>query len=359
MRIQCPASVTMQVRYPELEPSPAALEGEQAHLVASDLLDGREHVAPYVTEQMRRGAELYASYVRRHVPVGGHIEQRIEIPRVHALCFGTPDFYYVGTNRDGRPWVFLADYKFGFGVVEAFENQQIVEYTAGILDKHGLSDLNTDVHAAIIQPRAHHRDGPIREWKFRASAIRALVNIGSNAAHEALGPSPRAQTGPECVYCSARHACPTLQRVAGRAADLAGAATPVDLTPEQMGTELALLRAASDRLTARVDGLTEQLQWHLKQGRAVPGWALERGAGRERWARGDAAAIALGAALGFDLARPPEAITPLQARERGMPIEHIPGLVERQAGGAKLVPDDGTAARQVFGQVATDAGGAA
>jgi hypothetical protein len=89
----------------------------------------------------------------------------------------------------------------------------------------------------------------------------------------------------------------------------------------------------------------------MGQGRTVPGWALERGAGRQKWARGDAAVIALGQAMGFGLAQPAKALTPAQARQLGFPVDQIAGIVTRTPGEAKLVPATGSAADRIFGTI--------
>lgn len=348
-RIQCPASVRLQEQYPGPDDSPAAVEGHQAHLVASELLHGRVHEALYVTDEMRRGAELYVQYVRRLVPQGGVIEQRLAIPRVHEQAFGTPDFWAQRMGNDGRLTIIVVDYKFGFGLVEVFENPQLVDYVSGVLSLTAASDLEVDVIVAVVQPRAAHPDGPVREWRFRASAIRALVNISSSAAHAALGANPAARTGPECLHCTARQACTTLQRAAYRAADLSGTAASFDLTPAQAGAELTVLTAAGRAIEARRAAIEAQTAWHMQHGQSVPGWMLTRNPGRERWTRGDDAVIALAALLGFDLAKPAEAITPKQAAAKGFPVEHVRELVTSTSGAVAVVPDDGSAARRAFG----------
>lgn len=361
-RIQCPGSTLLEAAYPETETTPEAAEGEAAHWAAAEMLSGRlvdiGQVAPngvVLTQEMVEGADLYYDDVVAELkpygatPQQGAIEQRVAIPRVHPQSFGTPD--YAVWLRLGSLLVY--DYKFGHRFVEVYENPQLIEYVAGLLHgitQKGYSDTLIDVTVKIVQPRAYHRSGPIRAWSFKASDIRAHINIASTAAHEALGPEPRQRAGPECRDCRARHACVTLQRAAMRELDEAGREQPLDLPPAALGLELKMLREGIRRLEARVSGLEEQALAQIKRGASIPGWRVEHGAGRQRWAKTPAEVLAVGRMFGVDLARPVEPITPLQAVKAGLPPEMLTALAETPRGGVELVADDGSKARAVFGR---------
>lgn len=363
-RIQCSGSTLLEAAYPETETTPEAAEGEAAHWAAAEMLSGRlvdiGQIAPngvVLTQEMVEGADLYYDDVEAELkpygatPQQGAIEQRVAIPRVHPQAFGTPD--YAVWLRLGSLLVY--DYKFGHRFVEVYENPQLIEYVAGLLDglvKQGYDDRNIDVTVKIVQPRAYHRSGPIRAWSFKASDIRAHINIASTAAHEALGPDPRQRVGPECCDCRARHACVTLQRAAMRDLDEAGREQPLDLPPAALGLELKMLREGIRRLEARASGLEEQALAQIKRGASVPGWTVEHGAGRQRWAKPAAEVLAVGQMFGVDLARPVEPITPLQAVKAGLPPEMLAAMAETPRGGAALVADDGSKARAIFGRVA-------
>lgn len=358
-RIQCPGSTLLEAAYPETETTPEAAEGEAAHWAAAEMLSGRlvdiGQIAPngvVLTQEMVEGADLYyddvVATLRPHGLAShqGRVEQRIDIPRVHPQSFGTPD-YAVWLRPDSLA---VWDYKFGHRYVEVYENAQLIEYVAGLLPR-GVDDRAVDVTVKIVQPRAYHRNSPIRSWSFKASDIRAHINIAETAAHEALGPEPRQRVGPECRDCRARHACVTLQRAAMRELDEAGREQPLELPPAALGLELAMLRDGIRRLEARASGLEEQALAQIKRGASIPGWRVEHGAGRQRWAKPAAEVLAIGTMLGVDLARPVEPITPHQAVKAGLPAEMLTALAETPRGGATLVRDTGSAARAVFGRV--------
>lgn len=361
-RIQCPGSTMLEVAYPETETTPEAAEGEAAHWAASEMLAGRlvdvGQIAPngvVLTQEMVEGADLYYDDVVSTLkpygiaPHQGQIERQIAIPRVHPQSFGTPD--YAVWPRFGSLLVY--DYKFGHRFVEVYENWQLIEYVAGLLHgilQQGYDDRNIDVTVKIVQPRAYHRSGPIRAWSFKASDIRAHINIASTAAHEALGHEPKQRVGPECRDCRARHACVTLQRATMRDLDEAGREQPLDLPPAALGLELKMLREGIRRLEARASGLEEQALAQIKRGVSIPGWAVEHGTGRQRWTKTPAEVLAVGQMFGIDLSQPVEPITPRQAVKAGLPAEMLTAMADTPRGGATLVADDGSKARAIFGR---------
>lgn len=356
-------STTAEARYPDTDRQDAA-DGEAAHWGLAETLHGRViaegQIAPngvILTEEMIEAAGImYDDITRELAPYGmtpahGLIEQQLPIPAIHAQSFGTPD-YRVWLPTHGTPTLLLYDFKYGHRFVPAYENWQCVEYVSGVLHEaevDGLQDQSIRVRVKIVQPRAFHRDGPVREWSFMASDIRAMVNIASAAAHEALGPNPVARTGPECRDCKARHACPTFQRAGYNAVDESSREQPFDLPPEALATELRIVSAALERLKARHDGLQQQALAMHRDGRKLPGWVLQFGAGRKRWTKPAPAIIAIGQMAGINLAKPASPITPTQAEAKGFPFEAFAGLVETPTGAATLVPDDGTRAARVFG----------
>lgn len=366
--VECSGSPMLEAMYPELEESEDARNGTASHEAAAPriLAGARANLglneAPragaaasngvILTDEMIEAAELYTANVvetmhatRCYAP---RVEQRVAIGRIHEVMFGTPDCALY--HREGLT-LYIWDYKFGFEIVEAFENWQGIAYAAGLLDElgvNGIDDQYITVVIRIVQPRAPHREGPIREWRVKASDLRPYFNRLADAAVEAMSANPKTRAGLHCKYCRARHACETLQREALAAAAYVGGVTPFDLTPHATGLELRLLRRAETLIKARKSGLEEQAAAMIKRGDVVPFSALIQGKGRERWAVPPAEVFALGDMFSVGLRKEPEPITPKQAREAGVPAELVDAYAETPRTGLKLVEDDGRRARQIF-----------
>lgn len=364
--VRCALAPALEAAYPETEASPASLEGAAAHWVNEMLLRGcpasLDMQAPNgvgVTREMLEGAELVRDdiadtlgpdWAQRLV-----IEQRVNIPRVHPTHnWGTPDYRAWSRMNNGRLCLHVWDYKYGQGIVEAFENWQLIDYAAGILDEAGaVDDRELVVDLVVIQPRAFHRNGPVRRWRVLASDLRGYINNLSNAAAEATSGLPRATPTPEgCKHCLGRHACEALQREAYSAAGVARHYGALELSPHALGLELRTLKQAQELLAARVTGIEAQVVASIKRGVGVPFWAMESVPGRLAWNKPAAEVFALGDMLGLDLRKEAEPITPTQAKAaakpKGLPGELFDAYASRPVGAAKLVVDDGTRARLIF-----------
>ena len=367
--VRCALSASLEAAYPETEASPSSLEGTAAHWVVQMRLQGTpvalDMQAPNgvaVTQEMLEAAELVRDDILATLGPDWAkylvIEQRVQIPRVHPTHnWGTPDYRAWSRLNNGRLCLHVWDFKFGHGIVEAFENWQLIDYTAGLLDEagiDGLQDQETVVDMVVIQPRAFHRDGPVRRWRVVASDLRPHINRLSNAAGVALAPNPPATPTPEgCENCLGRHACEALQRAAYHAADKGGQYGALDLSPHALGLELRALKRAQALLEARVSGIEAQAVASIKAGQLVPFWAMESVPGRLAWTKPAPEIFALGEMLGLKLQKDPEPITPTQAKAAAKAAKIDGALFDayavRPAGAAKLVADDGTKARLTFG----------
>lgn len=354
-RVACPGSRALEARFPA-DDSPEAREGTAAHWVASYMLIGiyqGEAYAPNgeeVTGEMIEGAKLYTETILPVVrapankPIAYQVEQRVDISTIHPDCWGTPDAWYYA---DGE--LHIWDYKYGHGFVEVFENWQLIEYAAGILEHLRTSVFNANcvsVTFCIIQPRSFHRDGFVRQWKIGVDRLQTYFDVlrrkESLAAQEIAPCTP----SPECTYCLARSACTALQRSALCAVDLSSGNAPHILNSHQTGNELRVLLHAAALLDARITGLTEQASAMIKRGELVPHFALEQSYGRQKWDSDAATIFALGDLYGIDLRKPQEPITPKQAIKLGLDETLVEGFTETPPGAVKLVPHN---AKKIFG----------
>lgn len=341
--VVCPGSVSLSQRYPEIEEGEAAAEGTASHWAGSEQLLGLAvhlgSVAPngiVLTQEMLDGAQLWYDVVGGPNPEL-QVEQRVAMPRIHAAAFGTPDTWrWFPADGILRVW----DYKYGFGIVEAPENWQCIQYTCGILDLLGIDGRNDQVvwvEIIIIQPRAPHPDGRVRTWRVRASDLRAMFNKLAAAADEAMGSAPRTVSGTHCLHCPAAAHCETLKRSAYAAGDYLGDTTTFELDAAASAYELQLLEHLEALVSARLKARTADIESRLKRGQSVTGFALEPSYGRRTW-RDHEEVILMGDLLGVELRKPAEAITPNQAKKI-IDKDVIDAYAHTPTTGTKLVRD--------------------
>jgi hypothetical protein len=346
--LKCAAAPSMWQRYPEPEDSLEAMEGTAAHWAFEELFAGRQIdiglVAPngiVLTDEMCDGAQLFYDTVMTacgtNYPGDIIVEETISIPSIHADNWGTPDAYYL---QNSTLTIQLFDFKFGHDYVEEYENWQLIDYAAGLLDKYhvdGEADQWTTLELYIVQPRCYGHD-PVRRLTVRASELRGHINklrMAADAAHE---PNPAATVNPKCKHCSGRHACQPYQRSALEAADLSMRSAPLDLTPEQTGKELAMLQRARAALEGRISGLEESAFAMIQQGHRVPPYHVEYGQGRTTWAKPADEVRILASMFGVKVDK--EAlITPKQAQDAGLPADVLKEYAYTPSGKPKLVQD--------------------
>lgn len=366
----------MVKNFPEGEQSEAARIGSAAHELAESMLRSKvasaamASAAPELaggvpqstafsigqtasngvvfTDEMHDGAKLYFDDVSAVLDSQGakwegvNVEQRIHAPRVHAESFGTVDSFIVDS---ANPAIFIWDFKFGFVPVEAFENWQAINYAAGVIPEGTPPDRTVQIR--IIQPRAFHRDGPIRVWSTTVGKLLPLFEALRENAHLALSSQARTNTGAHCKYCRARHACPAALTAGMGLFEVSGQPTPVEMTPEQIGVQFAMVKRAKQQLEFLETGLGEQVKNLLRVGTAVRGFLLKEGLGRECWARPVSEVHTMGRLLGYDLEKP-TAITPTQARAKGVDPEVIKKYSKIPVTGFNVVADNDNKPREIF-----------
>ncbi|MCK5127522.1 MAG: DUF2800 domain-containing protein [candidate division Zixibacteria bacterium] len=365
----CTGWVLMSQQYPETEEGEEAKEGTASHEIAAELIDdntrgptvrtvdkfiGKQATNGIVfTEEMYDGAKMYADdvgNVMRDTSIFGGAnfgnEQRLTMPRIHELSFGTTD-QFIYDYHNGVLYVW--DYKFGYLVHEAFENWQTINYVEGIVEKLGIGDQNITVHIRIAQPRAHHRDGPIHEWIVKLCDLRAYFNILRDNAAIALGNNAVIRTGKHCRDCQARHACPAALKAGLGLYEVSMRPTPQDLTPFALGVQLLIVQRAIKQLEYVETGLKEQAKAIIKRGSIMPNYMLENGVGNLAWTKPTAEIIALGESLKIDLRNPKKSVvTPTQAKKLGIDDAVIKAYSKKSNTSLKLVADTGNKAKMFF-----------
>jgi len=341
--VACPGSVGLESLIPEPPQSEAAREGTEAHDVAAQMLASWPRYDPgWFPSEPQEACRVYCELVAPLGELGTlHIESREQYT---ADIWGTVDAWVFDANRNA---VYVADFKYGFAPVEALENWQLIAYAAAVAQRINPTPA-TYFELIICQPRAWHIEGRIRRWGVTWAELQPYISDLAVAALQAMAPGAPTKTGPHCKYCKARYSCVTLQRAAAEAMQYAGVASPLPRNPEAMAVELHLLRQAAELIDYRLNGYYAEAERMAREGQALPGWRMAYGGGRYKWTRPTAEAVALGQLYGVDIMKPPEPITPAQARDKGIPADVLKQYSERLPGKARLEPVDTAALGKVF-----------
>lgn len=236
----CPGSIKFVERLNIKDvPSKYASEGTVAHDVHEKCLlsgdDADSHIGRKmtvdgfkftVTESMAEAVQTSLDYIREriadHEDWGYTAELRVEVRAslkylaIPGLDGGTSDVVLLVWDGDTLVEIEIIDYKHGAGVaVEAEHNTQALCYALGSaqpVEQH--IDDNTNIRVTISQPRAMHKDGPIRTWEITPVELfkwqqHELIPCAEATLEE---DAPLVPSDDGCRFCPAAGQCPELYK---------------------------------------------------------------------------------------------------------------------------------------------------
>jgi Protein of unknown function (DUF2800) len=319
--MNCPGSIRMSEGIEDPE-TIYQIEGRAAHTYAEQTLRGEkllDHVwvetkdGPRefpVDDTMREAVGLYVDTVHDLLArVGGrlYIERTFDlgILRPPEPMFGTADAVIVGDRV-----IDVVDLKYGAGVtVEVTDNVQLLYYALGAIlaeftrrvmdpeDSLALGDgesvleaatnLFDEVRVTIVQPRAPHTDGPVRQsLTFTGADIKAFAEKLLARAKNVQAPDAALFAGSWCQFCPARGHCPELAAHAKLVAQTDFESVPMEAPPdiEHMPIErVAAILQNVEVLNIFIAGLRQRITRELEAGREVPGWKLVNKRAQRQW----------------------------------------------------------------------------
>lgn len=356
LTVPCPGSLQLQERGVPAPMTREQAEGELAHTVARKYAQGFANEWPVgrrvtagehefeIDEDMVDGAYLYAEEAQRN----GRFEQPLTIPDLPE-CFGTPDWWRV-LDEPGIRQLKVVEYKYGHRYVEAFQLYQAIAYAMGVVRFLNLP-MDFPVCITVVQPRCYSAP-PVREWKTTVEEIYQIVSqVIAPRTTWALTADPPTYTGKHCLDCAARHQCRSLAIENASIVDFSGTAETQDLSHEAIGQELRILKEAMKRLEARYTGLYEHASALARNGKTISHWHMEAGNGRLQWLEGvnKQQIAAMGDLMGVNVRKPMALLTPTQAKSAGIDEAVLKSYAHRPRGPMRLVPDDTTRTRKIFG----------
>lgn len=180
-----------------------------------------ENLAFEIDEDMADAVSMYTNYICEEIEKVGKeypsgklhtfLEKGFDLSRLYPGMFGTNDY---SIFVEGEILIVI-DYKHGRGkVVEAKNNPQLLYYALGAIleickDRGTLPKI---IRTVIVQPRAAHRDGPIREWDYTLDEVIAFSEELVAAAIRTEDPNaPLVPGESQCFFCNGKaRPCPAV-----------------------------------------------------------------------------------------------------------------------------------------------------
>lgn len=234
--LRCEGALAMEDGLPNTT-NDAAEEGTAAHeLAAVTLTDGKYNCSAYegrifnkeweATEEMCENVQIYVDAIRARideyytagaVDVHLYVENRVDLSGFLAIPdqFGTSDAIFLVEWADGTWLISVEDLKYGYRIVSAEENEQLMLYALAAYDQYSAVGNFTRARMVIHQPRREH----VSDWEMPIDELIAFgerAQVAAQKAHRLIG-KPKGSLLPhltpgdkQCQYCKAAGNCPAL-----------------------------------------------------------------------------------------------------------------------------------------------------
>lgn len=183
------------------------------------------------------------------------LEAQFSLEKLYPGLFGTNDYSMLVVGKK----LVVIDYKHGRGkVVEVKDNPQLLYYALGAIFKvcKTKGDLPETIDIIIVQPRAAHRDGPVRKDTYTLAQLQGFAKELVAKAKQTEIPGQKPIPGSWCQFCSANGT--TCMAPAEKAMELLEMSFD-DLTEEETGL-VPTAGQLIERAAYKVGGLAEALK---------------------------------------------------------------------------------------------------
>lgn len=235
----------------------------------------------------------------------------------------------------------VTDFKYGWSIVEPEENWTLIAHAIGfglqLTHQQGV-DLLKDIDQVvlrIVQPRAYHHVGKVREWVITPQQ---LVEYHQRINAVLSNPVDELNTSKHCRYCPAMSVCPAFQQAQMNAIEASEAVFADEISNDSLSFMLDNIKRAQEVLDQAYKAYADLAQSRLKEGQIVTNYAVQNELTNRQWRDWVTPEMAT-AMTGKDLTKK-QLITPAQAEKKGVPKEVMESLCERRNKGTKLVRID-------------------
>jgi hypothetical protein len=247
----------------------------------ADELIGRAHENGWVVDvDMAAHVARYVQMVRTQYGMTVRAEKFV---RLNSMIAGTCDAWAVLTFIDDKRTLVVVDLKYGFGVVEVWQNPQLSIYAGALVREMAAQGSAVDqVRLVVHQPRAYHPHGHTRTWTVPVAELMQYVAWIEQSGQGCQVDNPVAAAGAHCHNCDAAATCGALAAANYKNVETMWASDQRHMTGIELATELRFLDDAQAMVDSRRNEVAAEAEARIKRGEAIPGYGLVRGVSQRR-----------------------------------------------------------------------------
>jgi len=267
---------------PRQEQSEAAAEGEAFH----DLLECYVKALP-IADVAKNGKRFdtdmhfYAKVYAPQIPTTSDSELKCDF-QVNDKIKISGRYDYVW-EEDGGDTLVVADIKYGYMPVDVKDNWQLIAYAIGELIKRQKS--YNKITLRIIQPRAHHEDGPVRDCNLTTEQLYEFFKVIKHTVDQFSEGKIHFTTSSNCKYCAAAATkCAALTKAFYNSVDVVlNKQVSDDLSNDEISSMLYLYDRIKDLFKIKMDSIQELAKSKIKSGEILQGYDLKESFGNRTW----------------------------------------------------------------------------
>lgn len=243
--------------------------------------------------------------------------------------------------------LYIDDLKYGWSLVEAYENWQLLSYAIGEVMRRGRAF--NEIVMRIHQPRPHHEDGSTREWRIPYTKLLEYKETIEKRMELLQGGENTLCTGSHCKYCpAAGEACPALNKAFYRGVEIAHEFTQDKMNEQEISHQLDLITRVEELIKIKKQSVELLAQIRIKEGKIVPNYSIENRIGDRQWNQ-EVTPEFLKMMTGKNVIVE-KMMSPAQAEKLGVDKKLVSTLVNRPQLGPKLKRlDTGKLGNKIFG----------
>ena len=282
-----------------------------------------------ITEEMLDGAIAYRDLGEsllaelqkddRPARVENHLEKKVYAKSIDPRVWGTADRVIY---RPGHI-LYVIDYKFGHGVVEAEDNEQGLTYVRAVMDTLA-GEAFDRMEFIIHQPRASHVEGTVRRFVVTKEKLAEFVTRARVAAGETLQEAAPMRSGEWCKWCAVESTCAARHALVQAQAGVCFADAP-PAAPQKMEDRLGEVRMLPDEklvaafaweesVNSFFEAVKETLRERLTRG-PVAGVKMVEGRSNRQWSDEKVAEEELKKQVAVDRLYTKKFVSPAQAEK--------------------------------------------
>lgn len=255
---------------------------------------------------------------------------------------GSSDITYASHDT-----LYIDDAKYGWSLVNEKENWQLLGYAIGEVIRR--QKAFKFISMRILQPRPHHEDGPIREWRITYDELLGYKERIEKRMLEIANGDDSLVTGSQCKYCPAAPKCPALNKAFYRGVELVHEFVQDNVDNKELSFQLDLIKRIEELVKIKKDSIEELAKTRIAAGQVIPNYVAIQNYSDRKW-KDCVTPEFMKQMTGKDIIKQ-EMLSPRQAELAGVPKELVAGLVEKKFIGQKLVrKDHNELGNKIFGK---------